>query len=105
MGEDDSSDHHGDSTIASFSPSQPTIAELSAQVAQLMKMQTQPSNSILSQDPTKTTPNSTQTMTPNSNQMMTLNSNQMTIPTTITYEASTTQIAIKLDGANYALWS
>ncbi|XP_020421225.1 uncharacterized protein LOC109949576 [Prunus persica] len=105
MGEDDSSNPHGGSTTASSFPSQPTIAELSAQVAQLMQMQTQTSKLILNQDPTKTTPTSTQTTTPTSNQTTTLNPNQTTIPTTITYEASAAQIGIKLDGTNYALWS
>ena len=90
MGEDDSPNPHGGSTTASSFPSQPTIAELSAQVAQLMKMQTQTSNPILNQDPNQTTPNSTQTTTPDSNQTTTLNPNQTTIPTTITYEASAT---------------
>ena len=101
MGEDDSPNPHGGSTTASSFPSQPTIAELSAQVAQLMKMQTQTSNPILNQDPNQTTPNSTQTTTPNSNLTTTSNPNQ----TTITYEASTAQIGIKLYGTNYALWS
>ncbi|KAI5318281.1 hypothetical protein L3X38_037989 [Prunus dulcis] len=105
MGEDDSSNPSGGSTTASSSPSQPTIAELSAQVAQLMQIQTQTSKLILNRDPTKTTPTSTQTKTPTSNQTTTLNSNQTTIPTTITYEASAAQIGIKLDGTNYALWS
>ncbi|KAI5320292.1 hypothetical protein L3X38_040000 [Prunus dulcis] len=105
MGEDDSSNPHGGSTTASSSPSQPTIAELSAQVAQLIQMQTQTSKLILNQDPTKMTPTSTQTTTPTSNQTTTLNPNQTTIPTTITYEASAAQIGIKLDGTNYALWS
>ncbi|CAL2267118.1 unnamed protein product [Prunus armeniaca] len=97
MGEDDSYNPHGGSTTASSSPSQPTIAELSAQVAQLMKMQTQTLNPILNQDLTKTTPNL--------NQMTTLNLNRTMILTTITYEASATQIGMKLDGTNYALWS
>ncbi|KAI5342547.1 hypothetical protein L3X38_010422 [Prunus dulcis] len=105
MGEDDSSNPHGGSTTASSSPSQPTIAELSAQVAQLIQMQTQTSKLILNQDPTKTTPTSTQTTTPTSNQTTTLNLNQTTIPTTITYETSAAQIGMKLDGTNYALWS
>ncbi|KAI5329049.1 hypothetical protein L3X38_028446 [Prunus dulcis] len=96
MGEDDSSNPHGCSTTAFSSHSQPTIAELSAQVAQLMQMQTHTSKLILNQDPTKTTPTSNQT---------TLNPNQTTIPTKITYEASAAQICIKLDGTNYALWS
>ncbi|CAL8164328.1 unnamed protein product [Prunus armeniaca] len=66
-----------------------------------MKMQTQTSNLILNQDPTKTTSNLTQTKTPNSNKTTSLNSNQ----TTITYEAFAAHIGIKLDGTNYALWS
>ncbi|CAL8152253.1 unnamed protein product [Prunus armeniaca] len=105
MGEDDSSNPHGSSTTASSSPSQLTIAELGAQVAQLMQMQTHTSNSILNQDPTKMTLTPTQTTTLNSNHTSTLNPNQTTIPTTITYEASAAQIGIKLDGTNYALWS
>ncbi|KAI5318724.1 hypothetical protein L3X38_038432 [Prunus dulcis] len=105
MGEDGSSNPHGGSTTASFSPSQPTIAELSAQVAQLMQMHIQTSKLILNQDPTKTTPTSTQTTTPTSNQTTTLNPNQTTIPTTITYDASAAQIGLKLDGTDYALWS
>ncbi|CAL8992379.1 unnamed protein product, partial [Prunus brigantina] len=70
-----------------------------------MKMQTQTSNLILNQDPTKTTSTSTQMTTLNSNQTTTWNPNQTTIPTKITYEASAAQIGIKLDGTNYALWS
>ncbi|CAL8168114.1 unnamed protein product [Prunus armeniaca] len=57
MGVDGFFNPHGDSTTDSFSPSQPTIAELSAQMAQLLQTQTLAPNLILNQDPILMTPN------------------------------------------------
>ncbi|CAL8169232.1 unnamed protein product [Prunus armeniaca] len=53
---DDFFNPHGGSTTNSFSHSQPTITELSAQMAQLLHMQTLAPNLILNQDPILMTP-------------------------------------------------
>ena len=63
MGVDDFFILHGGRTTDSFSLSQPTIAELSAQMALLLQMQTLAPNLILNQDPLLTTSTSTSTMT------------------------------------------
>ena len=61
MGVDDFFNPHGGSTTDFFSLSQPTITELSAQMAQLLHMQNLTPNPILNQDPILTT--STPTLT------------------------------------------
>ncbi|CAL8139859.1 unnamed protein product [Prunus armeniaca] len=96
MGVDDFFNPHGGSTTNS-SPSQPTIVELSAQMAQLLHMQTlapnlilnqdpilMTSNSIRNQDPILTTPNPTPTMmttTPTSTPKTTSTPTPMMTPT------------------------
>ncbi|CAL8114281.1 unnamed protein product [Prunus armeniaca] len=64
MGVDDFFIPHGCSTTDSLSPSQPTIAELSAQMTQLLQMQTLAPNLIPNQDPFLMTPTLTSTLTP-----------------------------------------
>ncbi|CAL8157614.1 unnamed protein product [Prunus armeniaca] len=98
---------YGGSTTDSFSHSQPTIAELSAQMAKLLHMHTLTPNLILNQDPllitlnpirnqdpilttptptlpmTTTTPTPTPKTTPNPTPMMTPTSNLSLIHTSI----------------------
>ncbi|CAL2271851.1 unnamed protein product [Prunus armeniaca] len=98
MGVVDFFNPHGGSTTDSFSPSQPTIAELSAQMAQLLQMQTLAPNLILNQDPILMTSNpirnqdpilttptltSTMTTTPIPTPMMTTTPNLSMIQTSI----------------------
>lgn len=86
MGVDDFFNPHGCSTTDSFSSSQPTIAELSAQMAQLLQMQTLAPKLILNQDPILMTPNPIQNpdpilMTPTMMTMTTLTPTPMMTPT------------------------
>ncbi|CAL9016053.1 unnamed protein product, partial [Prunus brigantina] len=107
MGVDDFFILHGGRTTDSFSLSQPTIAELSAQMAPLLQMQTLAPNLILNQDPLLTTPTPTMTttMTPTPTPMMTptptqtpnLSLIQTSIPTSTPTPASTqAQIPIRI---------
>ncbi|CAL2259700.1 unnamed protein product [Prunus armeniaca] len=96
MGVDDFFNPHGGSTTDSFSHSQPTIVELSTQMAQLLQMQTLAPNLILNQDPILMTPNpirnqdpilmtptSTPKTTPTPTPMMTTTPNLSMIQTSI----------------------
>ncbi|CAL9028855.1 unnamed protein product [Prunus brigantina] len=109
MGVDDFFILHGGRTTDSFSLSQPTIAELSAQMAPLLQMQTLAPNLILNQDPllttptptptmtTPTTPTPTPMMTPTSTQTPNLSLIQTSIPTSTLTPASTqAQIPIRI---------
>ncbi|KAI5348917.1 hypothetical protein L3X38_001804 [Prunus dulcis] len=103
MGVDDFFNPHGGSTTDSFSHSQPTIVELSAQMAPPLQMQTFTPNPIQNQNPLLTTPTPTPTpkMTPTPTPMMTPTPNLSLIQTPIPISTPTpaltqAQIPIKI---------
>ncbi|CAL9023431.1 unnamed protein product, partial [Prunus brigantina] len=94
MGVDDFFIPHGGSTTDSFSLSQPTIAELSAQMAQLLQMQTLAPNLILNQDPLLTTPTPTPTPTMTTTTTLTPTSTTTSAPTLMMTPTTTPNLSL-----------